>query len=188
MWEPTRDELLAVSPASPLSLATVANPGIYAWWDLSGELASRWPTGFPPVDALRPLYVGIADKQSLAGRIVGTHLTNTRRSALRRSLAALLSEPLDLLRGAARHPRGKFGLEEAHEATLTDWIVANLRVTWVEHADPGAVEKPTIRDLLPPLNYTYATGSPYRAQMKALRTTFRESAPLIWVPKASGAV
>ena len=129
----------------------------------------------------RPLYVGIAEKQTVSTRVVETHLKVTRGSALRRSLAGLLGESLELRAGAVRHPRGEFGLEVAQESELTGWMLGNLSVAWVELDEPGVVEVPTILDLLPPLNYTYATGSPYRAQMKLLRAKFRAEAPLNWV-------
>ncbi|WP_373282406.1 GIY-YIG nuclease family protein [Conyzicola nivalis] len=188
-WTVARDELVTAAPVSPLETGVVASSGIYAWWDTRSALASRWPHAFPLVDSSRPLYVGVAAKQSLSSRVVETHLLTTRRSALRCSLSALLSEPLELLPGAVRHPRGgKFGLEKSQESRLTEWMVTNLRVTWVEHSEPGSVEKPIIRDTLPTLNFTYATGSPYRARMKALRMEFRASAPLVWESKDSRAI
>lgn len=185
-WRATRDQLLASSPVSPLALSVVAHFGVYAWWDLDGALSTLWPAAFPPVDTSMPLYVGIAEKQSLAARVGEMHLANTRRSGLRRSLAPLLGESYDLMRGAVRHPHGgKFGLESEQEAALTTWMLANLRMTWVAHDDSGLVEKPMLRDLCPPLNDVHATGSPYRVQMRALRADFRASAPLVWVPKTS---
>jgi hypothetical protein len=184
-WRATRDQLLTSSPVSPLALNVVVHPGVYAWWDLDGALSTLWPAAFPPVDTSVPLYVGIAEKQSLAARIGEMHLTNACRSGLRRSLTPLLSESYDLMRGAVRHPRGKFGLENEQEVVLTTWMLANLRMTWVVHDNSGRVEKPMLRDLTPPLNDVHAAGSPYRVQMRALRANFRASAPLVYVPKAS---
>jgi hypothetical protein len=188
-WTQTRDDLLGATPDSPLALSVITRPGVYAWWDLEGALTSFWPVAFPPVDTAVPLYVGIAAKQNLSARVGDMHLANTRRSGLRRSLAPLLSESLDLMRGAVRHPRGgKFGLERAQEASLTNWMLANLRMTWVVHAESGAVEKSILRDLRPPLNDVHATGSPYRVPMRALRAAFRASAPLAWSPSAGRSV
>ena len=185
-WRATRYELLTSSPVSPLALKVVTHPGVYAWWDLDGALSTLWPAAFPPVDTSMPLYVGIAQKQSLAARVGEMHLANTRRSGLRRSLAPLLSQSYDLMRGAVRHPRGgKFGLEHEQEVALTTWMLANLRMTWVAHDNSGRVEKAMILDLTPPLNDVHAAGSPYRVQMRALRADFRTSAPLVYVPKTS---
>jgi len=185
----TRDNLLGATPVSPLSLRSVAHPGIYAWWDVEGALSQSWPDDFPEVDTAIPLYIGIAAKQNLSARVEDMHLANTRRSALRRSLAPLLSESLDLTRGAVRHPRaGKFGLELEQEAHLTNWMLANLRMTWVGHDESGDVEKPILRNLWPPLNDLSATGSPYRVPMRVLRATFRASAPLKWTPSAERSV
>lgn len=188
-WTQTRDDLLGATPVSPLALRGVAHPGIYAWWDLDGALSQFWPNAFPDVDTTIPLYIGIAEKQNLSARVNDMHLANTRRSSLRRSLASLLSDSLDLTRGAVRHPRdGKFGLEVEQEANVTHWMLDNLRMTWVAHDASGDAEKPILRSLWPPLNDVSATGSPYRVPMRLLRATFRARAPLEWTPTAGPSV
>ncbi len=97
-WEKVRDRLLQMTPVCPQNALGVAENAVYAWWDLSGSLSELWPADFPAVDTRRPLYVGDAPS-GLESRIIGMHLATTRMSGLRRSLAALLQEELELLPG-----------------------------------------------------------------------------------------
>lgn len=176
-WLEVRDELLLRQPVAPDEAATASQIGIYAWYDSQGALKDLYPSDFPPVDTTLPLYVGVAAKDTLAARIVGTHMVNTRRSGLRRSLAALLHQELGLTAGVVPYPKGKFDLAPKSEAELTEWIRENgLGVTWVAHEEPMLVEKSIIRALLSPLNFTYATDSPYRGHMKRLRSALRSTA------------
>lgn len=157
----------------PPRLATaIFRPGIYAWW---GSEIVPWPTDFPNVDETLPLYIGIADSETLAQRFSAHHLQRTRGSALRRSLAGLLANQLGLasflVAGSPRRP-DKFGLTPVGEATLTDWMERHLLVTWVELDSPGEDEKRLIRELTPPLNDRDASGSVYRAPMRVIRSEF----------------
>lgn len=155
-------------PARPApELALIAKPGVYAWW---GEIP--WPPTFPTVPHGLPLYVGKADTETLGQRARSFHLSRTRGSALRRSLAAVLVDELELQPHVVRDPRS-WGLSDVGEARLTAWMQEQLRVTWVELDDPGEVEQAIIRQLLPPLNDKHATGSPYRALMRELRKALR---------------
>lgn len=167
-WQDARARLIAATPVDPGEANTVSSAAVYAWWDLSGALTDFWPSDFPPVDTGRPLYVGVAPK-GLATRIQDMHLTTTRMSGLRRSLAALLVHELDLLIGTTSVGKGKIVVDDVREARLTSWMVRNLRLTWVLTDDSSDIEKLVIADLLAPLNYTYATNSPYRQAMKRAR-------------------
>ena len=133
-----------------------------------------WPAFFPKVDKTSPLYIGIAVGETLADRIVDCHLSRTRSSALRRSLAALLANQLSLkvhlIPGTEDRP-SKFGLDDDGEAALTAWMLGHLTVSWIALDAPGDLEKVLIHSMSPPLNDTYATGSPYRTAMRALRAT-----------------
>jgi hypothetical protein len=176
-WVEVRDALLTQRPVPPSQAEGVGEPGVYAWYDLDGALARFYPDDYASVDPSLPLYVGLAEKDSLASRIVGTHLVDTRRSALRRSLVALLSDQLELLPGVIPAAKGKYGLAPDYESKLTNWMNdARLRVTWVTHETPGIVEKSVIANLLSPLNYTFAVGSPYRRRMWLLRRELRTAA------------
>lgn len=167
------ETLLGITPVDPQFATEVKAFGIYAWW---GKVP--WPDGFPEVRREAPIYIGIAATETLADRFSNHHLTRTRGSALRRSLAALLAHELDLhshlVLGSAER-RSKFGLTAHGEHLLTEWMERELRVTWVETPSPGATETRLIRELLPPLNDRDATGSPYRAPMRALRAVFASS-------------
>jgi hypothetical protein len=166
----TRDDLLSGEHRSPAEVTRVISPGLYAWWD--DEQALPWPAGFPSVDQRLPVYVGIAASQSLGARFEKNHLARTRGSGLRRSLVGLVVgqlglEPHLVLNDASRP--SKFTLDEEGEKCLTAWMLEHLRVTWVEMAHPGRAEEALIASLVPPLNDIHATGSPYRAAMRAVR-------------------
>lgn len=55
------------------------------------------------------------------------------------------------------------------EALLTEWMLANLEVSWVAVDNPGPLERTVVGMLLPPLNDALATGSPFRPYMRRLR-------------------
>lgn len=132
-------------------------PGLYAfygderaWADL--ELSSAFED--------QPLYVGKAER-SLNGRDVGTHFSagKTGSSTVRRSLAALLVNELDLLavpRNRAK-PDGSanFALHPAGEERLSQWMERRLSLaTWCkpDGIDLDALETTVVRQLHPPLN------------------------------------
>ena len=173
-WENVRDALLAAPPQPPMALGAEPSTGIYAWWDLDGALARQYPADFPPVDAGRPLYIGIAERQGLAARGLKMHLKRTRMSGLRRSLAALLRDELALTSQVVAARGGMFGLTPTADAALTNWMLQHLRVTWVAHPEPSTVEGPIVGTELPPLNYEHATRGPYAAHMRGLRAGLRK--------------
>lgn len=156
-----------------MALGSEPSTGIYAWWDLDAALANQYPAGFPPVDAAHPLYIGIAERQGLAARGLKMHLKRTRMSGLRRSLAALLRDELARSSKVVAARGGMFGLTPAADVELTNWMLQHLRVTWVTHPAPSAVERDIVGAELPPLNYDHATHGPYAAHMRALRAGLR---------------
>ncbi|QGV67292.2 GIY-YIG nuclease family protein [Clavibacter nebraskensis] len=156
-----------------MALGSEPSTGIYAWWDVGAALAPHYPADFPRVDAVRPLYIGVAQRQSLAARGLKMHLKRTRVSGLRRSLAALLREELDLSAQVIPARGGMFGLTAAGDAVLTDWMLRHLRVTWVAHPVPKNIERVIVEAEVPPLNYTHATRGPYATHMRALRADLR---------------
>ena len=164
-----QQHLLASAPTTPTALGEVSSPGIYAWWDSFGALTPFYPASFPPVDATKPIYVGIA-RTGLNERGLGMHLASTRMSTVRRSLAALLFEELGLLAGLTVSGKGKFSLAPVQEKRLTEWMLEHLTVTWVVHVAPQDVEKQIVGDLLAPFNDIYAHPGPYWQHMRALRS------------------
>lgn len=108
----------------------------------------------------QPLYVGKAEK-SLNGRDVATHFATgkTGSSTVRRSLAALLVNQLDLQavpRNLAK-PDGSanFALESNGDHRLSEWMEDRLILaTWSKPMDVvlGEVETAVLLRLRPPLN------------------------------------
>ena len=106
------------------------------------------------------LYIGKAER-SLRSRDVTTHFGTgkTGASTVRRSLAALLSDDLDL-RPRPRSDTGKlyaanFALEPDGDARLSAWMREHLRLaTWASPSgvDLGEIETAVLTRLQPPLN------------------------------------
>lgn len=131
--------------------------GLYAFY---GDERAWSEIQLTPAFDGQPLYVGKAE-MSLNGRDVGTHFGTgkTGSSTLRRSLAALLSDELDLVpmpRNLVK-PDGSanFALEQAGDARLSDWMEHRLFLaTWVKPDGVflDNVETAVVRRLRPPLN------------------------------------
>ena len=155
-------------------------PGLYAvhggpsvWQELG--------LGEPPDD--RPLYVGKAER-SLADREVRTHFSTgkTGSSTLRRSLGGLLADELRL-EGQPRNlsnPEGfaNFGLEDAGDARLTEWMLEHLRLAvWPSPADVvlDQFETLILTRLTPPLNLDKVV-TPWRALVLSGRRRLADQA------------
>lgn len=155
-----------------------ARPGLYA---IHGDRAAWLELNLDHRPGI-PLYVGKSER-NLASRDLGTHFAihsehaaKTGSSTLRRSLAALLREPLDL-RAVPRNPArpghfDKYGLDLKSEGRLSQWMRENLRlVFWVAPANLpvrlGEVEKLVITASHPPLNLA-GVGTPL-SQLVAAR-------------------
>lgn len=89
--------------------------------------------GLGPRPDQRPLYVGKSES-SLAARDVRTHFAtgHTGHSTLRRTLAALLADELDLV-ACPRNPAKpgyftSFGIVADGDQRLSDWMRDNLRL------------------------------------------------------------
>lgn len=132
-------------------------PGVYAFY---GDRQAWEDLALQPARDDQPLYVGKAER-SLNGRDVRTHFADgkTGSSTIRRSLAALLVEQLNLI-AVPRNldkPDGSanFALETASESRLSSWMDSHLRLaTWVKTAGIvlGDVETAVVLRLRPPLN------------------------------------
>lgn len=157
-------QLLDAEAAVPCSAALeVAGKGLYAWWDAtSGSFDDFLPADCPRFDWKLPIYVGKSEGP-ICTRFERNHLASTRYSSIRRSLAALLYGQIGVLPGIEPVGKGKVTMRQEEENRLTEWMLANLRVTWVELAfSPSQLEKAIIRKTSPLLNYTHASSSPYR--------------------------
>jgi hypothetical protein len=115
--------------------------GIYAWWfdELPNvPLEGSWEKG-----GFRLAYVGIASYRPGSRRTLRQRLYNHCKgpiatSTLRRSLAAILIDELDL------HPfvgnGHKIRLADGEEARLSAWLAAHGRVAWIADATPWVYE------------------------------------------------
>jgi hypothetical protein len=156
------------------SLLKVAEPAVYAWWDLGGELERFYPPGFPTVDYQQPLYVGMAGT-NLAQRFQRRHSRRIGQSSPRLTLAALLYRELDLAIGA-RMQGEKTKLHTDAEKELTRWMKEHTLFTHavVAPQDVDAIETMIIGHLLPPLNIQKAACSPYKTALQLHREAFRQ--------------
>jgi hypothetical protein len=114
--------------------------GIYAWWfdELPNvPLQGAWEQG-----GFRLAYIGIASHRPGSRRTLRQRLHNHCKgpiatSTLRRSLAAVLIDELDL---HAFVRAGKVKLPDAEETRLSDWLAAHGRVAWIANATPWVYE------------------------------------------------
>jgi hypothetical protein len=167
------DLILGAPPTAMQSSGLYAIYGDERCW---GELGLR------PFDD-RPLYVGKAESGSLLARDVNTHLADGRTgsSTLRRSLAALLRDNLNL-RAQPRNPArpshfSNYGLEPASDQRLTAWMIANLELAVWPYSGSGLskIESAAIERLCPPLNLT-GHQSPWSALIKMKRSAMAREA------------
>jgi hypothetical protein len=160
------------------------HPGLYA---LYGDERAWADLALRPTYADQPLYLGKAEK-SLNGRDVGTHFATgkTGSSTVRRSLAALLADRLDLTpipRNLAR-PDGSANsaLDFPSDARLSAWMDSRLRLaTWIkpDGVTLDDVETALIVRLRPPLNLD-KVGEP-RERLRAARRRMADIARA-WEP------
>jgi|SRR5579859_1178154 len=153
--------------------------GLYAWWVRQDSLPDI-PSHPHPVDPrLDLLYLGIApqagsSRATLRSRVCHQHLNgNIEGSTLRRSLAALLRDPLSL----QPYRRGrKIRLSPLDEAQLTKWQDEHLCLTWAVHPQPWTVEAQLIAALAPPMNLEHNAVHAFYATMKLARAAFQSHA------------
>ena len=133
------------------------------------------------------LYIGKAEG-SLRARLERKHFAGggTAHSTLRRTLAALLVDRLDL-EPVAVASAGRFSLTPESGEQLTTWMRRHLAVrVWqtpagfAEVTPLGGIEKPVIDAHTPPLNLTYGGTSPeaqlLRQRIRKARTGLAEQA------------
>lgn len=96
------------------------------------------------------IYTGIASK-NLRQRDYRTHFVgnNASRSTLRKSIGCLFGyDFIPRNEGDSEHKKFK----PADEEKLTEWMMSNLLLAFVENANPKPLEDELIRKLNPPLN------------------------------------
>ena len=116
------------------------------------------------------IYTGIAS-ENLRQRVYRTHFVsnNASRSTLRKSIGSLIG--YDLIprkEGDLKHKKFK----PANEEKLTEWMMSNMLLAFVENADPEPLEEKLIAELNPPLNLdknTNLVNKEFRALLSKLR-------------------
>lgn len=149
-------------------------PGLYAWY-LQGLPV---PVGTCHFLGEYPLvYVGIAPSRStshttLRSRIKQHLSRNASASTLRLTLGCLLREQLGihLIQVGRRLHFGR------GESVLNDWLDANARACWAEHATPWKAEADVIAALDLPLNLEHNSGHPFSPRLRTLRQAARSQA------------
>jgi hypothetical protein len=184
----TEARVALAPPAVPVADAIVPDaPGLYA---IYGDKQAWSELGLGESPDTRPLYVGKAE-DSLLGRDMNQHLGDGRTgsSTLRRSLAALLRERLQL-HGIPRNPTkpadfDRFGLQPSEDRKLTDWMRSRLAIaTWCPDATIvlRAEERELVSTWLPPLNLQ-GVRTPWSSQLLAARRIMADEARR-WSPPA----
>lgn len=146
---------LAEAVAAPAAGGMPAAPGVYAWWSPPGSLPDVVGPPHPTVRMLELVYVGIAPKgpggqRTMRDRLLKDHARRTRKSTLRRGVAALLWEREAWTPTTTADSRPT--LDPPSEALLTAWMRENLALTWAVYDRPWDVEAAVIAQLSPPLN------------------------------------
>jgi GIY-YIG catalytic domain-containing protein len=151
--------------------------GVYAWWFLKA------PPELPVDDTAvhegrRLLYVGIAPRKPSAAGSVSSRtlrhrlLTHCRgpiaSSTLRRTLAVLLAQELEL--SISRAMSLKLRMPAEHETRLTQWMNENARVVWSTCSAPWEVEDHLIQGTARlPLNIR-GSSHPFAKELSKLRS------------------
>lgn len=146
--------------------------GLYAWY-FSGRIGEVPTEGCHRVGDRHLLYLGIAPSGPASRATLRTrirqHLSgNFSGSTLRRSLACLLAQTLDL------QPRriggtGRVRLPAEDERRLSAWMTEHARVVWTVHTEPWRVEEQLIRSLSLPLNLDHNRDHPFHTTLSGLR-------------------
>ncbi|WP_296816561.1 GIY-YIG nuclease family protein [Brevundimonas sp.] len=156
----------------PLSASVPAGPGIYGWWfadDAVAELKIRPEDtarhGLRAVNRCREtgyalLYIGKAQKQTLAERINKWHLRRTTASTLRVSVAAL--------RGLRRIARDRLASPDM-EIELSEWMHKSCRISWEQSDDAGRAETQAFLEAYTPLNLKGCPRNDFRRDLLKLR-------------------
>lgn len=145
----------------------------------AGVAARHRRAPHPNDPGLELLYVGIAPKRAgssrtLRKRVMSDHLRRTRKSTLRRGLAAFLwqAEMWTPTLSADGHPT----IDPRSEALLTAWMREHLQLTWALHPEPWSVEAVVIELLRPPLNVDENTSNPLYQVVRVTRDAFIRAA------------
>jgi hypothetical protein len=177
--------------AIPLSIADARRPpaqggipltaGFYAWWALTGAIASVPATPHPLDPGWELLYVGIAPRdanssQRLRTRVLDNHVGgNTGSSTFRFTLAALLREEPELDLHPEKRAK-KYVLPKGENKDLSVWQATHLSITWCEVEAPWLLEPQIIEVMKPPLNLADNASHDFHRTVAEARSAFRAAA------------
>jgi hypothetical protein len=117
-------------------------------------------------------------------RLHKDHVRRTRKSTLRRALAAFLWQ----LEGwtPTITPDGRPTLDAASESLLTSWMRERLAVTWAVHEQPWNLEAAVITALAPPLNVAMNAAHPLHVLVRDRRDRWTAAATALWATRSPG--
>lgn len=159
----------------PRDRSAVDYAGLYSWWAdddglavlgraLGADLPSLIYAGQAGATTAK---AGIERVATLRSRICGNHLRgNAGSSTFRKTLTALLREPLDL------NLVGKDRLDQVSNEAVSKWMARHLSVATVAVRDRhllSRLEEEVLTILDPPLNLMGMRPNPLRLRIKDLR-------------------
>jgi hypothetical protein len=144
--------------------------GLYAWW--FNELPNVPLEGAWEQNGFRLVYVGIASSRPESRRTLRQRLRNhcngpIATSTLRRSLAAVLVDVLDLHPSVG--PGKKVKLPDNEEERLSDWLSTHGRVAWIADATPWTYETQLLQSGPPLALNIRGNTHPFARELLALR-------------------
>jgi hypothetical protein len=152
--------------------------GIYAWF--FKQCPPQVPIdGCVQREGRTLLYVGVSpeslNSSSHLRNRIREHFSRTAEgSTLRKTLGCLLEKELGtILRCVGDHNRMTFS---TNEERLSEWMVENAGVAWVEVALPWEVEPHLIQSISVPLNLDSNATNPFYEKLKSIRSKARERA------------
>ncbi len=173
-----REEAKTLTPAAFLARgsAGLKVPGLYSWW-ADEAAAADLTDGLGHTVAPGMIYAGLAgatrwpsgkrSTNTLWSRIAGMHLGKRHEfSTFRRTLGAVQAQ--------------RMRTTTVDEQSLTDWMMAHLRVLAAPYEDAdtlGRLESDVLRLLDPPLNLQGMPASPVRRRLTDLRRVVSKKAP-----------
>jgi hypothetical protein len=144
--------------------------GIYTWW--FDELPNVPLEDAVEQDGFHLAYVGIASNRPGSRRTLRQRLRNhcngpIATSTLRRSLAAILVDVLDLhaFSGLGK----KIKISDDEEVRLTAWLAAHGRIAWIVEAEPWTYEAELLKNGPPLALNIQGNSHPFVRQLLKLR-------------------
>ena len=171
-----RTPLLTVEEMRAALEAAPAAGGLYAWWLIERGGVPGVPATPHPSASAGLLYVGVGptsgSSRPLRKRFADHTKRNTGSSTFRLVLASFLFERADWRPYWTDRPM----LARDDNDALSAWQAQNLRVQWIEVAEPWHFEADVIALLRPPLNREHNQAHPFYAEVGRARDAYRAAA------------